>query len=283
MKISIKQKEASTSAELKSKANKIRKDIVRMITEAKSGHPGGSLSAVDVVTALYFKVMRHNPKDPKWEDRDRFILSKGHAAPLLYSVLAESGYFEVEELLTLRKFGSRLQGHPDMKRLPGVEISTGSLGHGLSVGNGMAIAGKLNKKGYRVYILLGDGECQEGQVWEAAMTASHYKLDNVTAILDYNGLQIDGPVKDVMHINPISNKWRAFGWYVIEINGHDFKEILDSFERVKKLKGKPSIIIAHTTKGKGVSFMENVVDFHGKAPTKEQMLQALKELEENEE
>lgn len=283
MKIYIKQKEASTSAELKSKANKIRKDIVRMITEAKSGHPGGSLSAVDVVTALYFKVMRHNRKDPKWKYRDRFILSKGHAAPLLYSVLAESGYFEVKELLTLRKLGSRLQGHPDMKRLPGVEISTGSLGHGLSVGNGMAIAGKLNKKGYRVYILLGDGECQEGQVWEAAMTASHYKLDNVTAILDYNGLQIDGPVKDVMHINPISNKWRAFGWYVIEINGHDFKEILDSFERVKKLKGKPSIIIAHTTKGKGVSFMENVVDFHGKAPTKEQMVQALKELEENEE
>lgn len=283
MEISIKQKEASTSAELKSKANKIRKDIVRMITEAKSGHPGGSLSAVDVVTALYFKVMRHNPKDPRWKDRDRFILSKGHAAPLLYAVLAESGYFEVKELLTLRKLGSRLQGHPDMKRLPGVEISTGSLGHGLSVGNGMAIAGKLNKKGYRVYVLLGDGECQEGQVWEAAMTASHYKLDNVTAILDYNGLQIDGPVKDVMNINPISNKWRAFGWYVIEINGHDFKEIFYSFEKVKKLKGKPGIIIAHTTKGKGVSFMENVVDFHGKAPTKEQTVQALKELEENEE
>jgi len=283
MEISIKQKEASTSAELKSKANKIRKDIVRMITEAKSGHPGGSLSAVDVVTALYFKVMRHKPENPKWEDRDRFILSKGHAAPLLYAVLAESGYFEVKELLTLRKLSSRLQGHPDMKRLPGIEISTGSLGHGLSVGNGMAIAGKLNKKGYRVYVLLGDGECQEGQVWEAAMTASHYKLDNVTAILDYNGLQIDGPVKDVMNINPISNKWRAFGWYVIEINGHDFKEIFDSFERVKKLKGKPGIIIAHTTKGKGVSFMENVVDFHGKAPTKEQTVQALKELEENEE
>ncbi len=253
-----------------------------MVTEAKSGHPGGSLSAVDVVTALYFNVMRHNPENPKWEDRDRFILSKGHAAPLLYSVLAESGYFEVKELLTLRKLGSRLQGHPDMKRLPGVEISTGSLGHGLSVGNGMAIAGKLNKKGFRVYILLGDGECQEGQVWEAAMTASHYRLDNVTVILDYNGLQIDGAVKDIMNINPISNKWRAFGWYIIEINGHDFKEILDSFERVKKLKGKPGIIIAHTTKGKGVSFMENVVDFHGKAPTKEQTVQALKELEENE-
>jgi len=283
METNVKQKEDIIITELKLTANKIRKDIVRMITEAKSGHPGGSLSAVDVVTALYFKVMRHNPKDPKWKERDRFILSKGHAAPLLYAVLAESGYFEVKELLTLRKLGSRLQGHPDMKRLPGVEISTGSLGHGLSVGNGMAIAGKLNKKGYRVYILLGDGECQEGQVWEAAMTASHYKLDNVTAILDYNGLQIDGPVKDVMNINPISNKWRAFGWYVIEINGHDFKEIFDSFERVKKLKGKPGIIIAHTTKGKGVSFMENVVDFHGKAPTKEQMVQALKELEENEE
>ncbi len=282
MEISIRQKETSTVAELKSKANKIRKDIVRMITEAKSGHPGGSLSATDIVTALYFKVIRYNPENPKWEDRDRFILSKGHAAPLLYSVLAESGYFKVEELLTLRKLGSRLQGHPDMKRLPGIEISTGSLGHGLSVGNGMAIAGKLNGKGYMVYVLLGDGECQEGQVWEAAMTASHYKLDNITAILDYNGLQIDGPVEDIMNINPISDKWRAFGWYVIEINGHDFKEILDSFERVKELKGKPTIIIAHTTKGKDVSFMENVVDFHGKAPTKEQMVQALKELEENE-
>ena len=283
MEISVSQKENLIIAELKSKANKVRKDIVKMITEAKSGHPGGSLSAVDVVTALYFNVMRHNPENPKWENRDRFILSKGHAAPLLYSVLAESGYFEVKELLTLRKLGSRLQGHPDMKRLPGIEISTGSLGHGFSVGNGMAIAGKLNRKDFRVYVLLGDGECQEGQVWEAAMTASHYKLDNVTAILDYNGLQLDGPVKDVMNINPISNKWRAFGWYVIEINGHDFKEILDSFEKVRKLKGKPSIIIAHTTKGKGVSFMENVVDFHGKAPTKEQMVQALKELEENEE
>jgi len=283
METNVKQKEDIIITELKLTANKVRKDIVKMITEAKSGHPGGSLSAVDVVTALYFNVMRHNPENPKWEDRDRFILSKGHAAPLLYSVLAESGYFEIKELLTLRKFGSRLQGHPDMKRLPGVEISTGSLGHGLSVGNGMAIAGKLNKKGYRVYILLGDGECQEGQVWEAAMTASHYRLDNVTVILDYNGLQIDGAVKDIMNINPISNKWRAFGWYIIEINGHDFKEILDSFEKVKKLKGKPGIIIAHTTKGKGVSFMENVIDFHGKAPTKEQMVQALKELEENEE
>lgn len=282
METNVKQKEDIIITKLKLTANKVRKDIVKMITEARSGHPGGSLSAADVVTALYFNVMRHNPENPKWEDRDRFILSKGHAAPLLYSVLAESRYFEVKELLTLRKLGSRLQGHPDMKRLPGIEISTGSLGHGLSVGNGMAIAGKLNKKGYRVYILLGDGECQEGQVWEAAMTASHYKLDNVTAILDYNGLQIDGPVKDVMNINPISNKWRAFGWYVIEINGHDFKEIFDSFEKIKKLKSKPGIIIAHTTKGKGVSFMENVVDFHGKAPTKRQMIQALKELEENE-
>lgn len=283
MEISVSQKENLIIAELKSKANKIRKDIVRMITEAKSGHPGGSLSAADVVTALYFNVMRHKPENPKWKNRDRFILSKGHAAPLLYAVLAESGYFEVKELLTLRKLGSKLQGHPDMKRLPGIEISTGSLGHGLSVGNGMAMAGRLNGKDFRIYVLLGDGECQEGQVWEAAMTASHYKLDNVTAILDYNGLQIDGSVKDVMNINPISNKWGAFGWYVIEINGHDFKEIFDSFERIKKLKGKPGIIIAHTTKGKGVSFMENVVDFHGKAPTKEQMVQALKELEKNEE
>lgn len=206
MEISIGEKESVTVRELKLKANKIRKDIVEIITKAKSGHPGGSLSAVEIVTALYFKVMRHNPKNPQWEDRDRFILSKGHAAPLLYSVLVESGYFEVKELITLRKLGSRLQGHPDMKRLPGVEISTDSLGHGLSVGNGMAIAGKLNGKGYRVYVLLGDGECQEGQVWEAAMTASHYKLDNITAILDYNGLQIDGPVKEIMNINAITDK-----------------------------------------------------------------------------
>ena len=183
--------------------------------------------------------------------------------------------------MTLRKFGSRLQGHPDMKRLPGVEISTGSLGHGLSVGNGMAIAGKLDKRDYRVYVLIGDGECQEGQIWEAAMTASHYKLDNVTAVLDYNGLQIDGPVKEIMDINPISDKWRAFGWYVMEINGHNFTEILKAFQKTKEPKGKPSMIIAHTTKGKGVSFMENVVDFHGKAPTEEEMAQALKELEEN--
>ncbi len=280
MEISIREKESVTIRELKLKANKIRRDIVEMITKAKSGHPGGSLSAVEIVTALYSKVMRHDPKNPQWENRDRFILSKGHAAPLLYSVLAESGYFEVEELSTLRKFGSRLQGHPDMKRLPGVEISTGSLGHGLSVGNGMAIAGKLDKKDYRVYVLMGDGECQEGQIWEAAMSASHYKLDNLTGIVDYNKLQIDGPLEKVMSIHPFPDKWRAFGWYVIEIDGHNFEEILKALEEAQKIKGKPTAIVAHTIKGKGVSFMENVVDFHGKAPTEEQMFQALKELYE---
>jgi len=281
-KMEVRTEEKYVIRDLKLKASKIRKHIVKMITKAKSGHPGGSLSAVEIVTALYFKVMRHDPKNPKWEDRDRFILSKGHATPLLYSILAESGYFGVEELLTLRKFGSRLQGHPDMKRLPGVEISTGSLGQGLSVGNGMAIAGKLNKKDYRVYVLLGDGECQEGQIWEAAISASHYKLDNLTAIVDYNKLQIDGPVEKVMNISPLTDKWRAFGWHVIEINGHNFEEILEAFEEAKKTKNRPTVIVAHTIKGKGISFMENVVDFHGKAPTEAQMIQALEELEKEE-
>ncbi|MCK4261928.1 transketolase [bacterium] len=263
---------------LQVKATEIRRDIIAMLGEAGSGHPGGSLSAADIVTALYFSVLNIDHKNPRREDRDRFVLSKGHAAPLLYSALAERGYFPKDELMSLRKFGSRLQGHPKIGSPPGVEISSGSLGQGLSVANGMAMAGKLDGKDYRVYALLGDGEIEEGQIWEAAMTAAHYKLDNLCAILDFNGLQIDGPIVEVMNSNPIREKWTAFRWNTMEIDGHNFEEILRAFEEAKKIKGKPTIIIAHTIKGKGVSFMENVVDFHGKAPTKEQTRQALGEL-----
>lgn len=263
---------------LKEIARNIRKDILIMLANAGSGHTGGSLSATDIVTALYFSKMRHDPWNPKWPERDRFILSKGHAAPLLYAVLARSGYFDRKELMTLRRLGSRLQGHPDCKVLPGVEMSTGSLGQGLSIGNGIAMAGKLNKNNYRVYVLLGDGENQEGQVWEAAMTAAHYRLDNLCAILDRNGLQIDGQVEEVMSIEPIVEKWRAFGWDVLEIDGHDMNQILLAFDKAEGTKGKPTMVIAHTIKGKGVSFFEGKVEYHGIAPTKEELERALAEL-----
>lgn len=263
---------------LKEIARNIRKDILIMLANAGSGHTGGSLSATDIVTALYFSKMRHDPWNPKWPERDRFILSKGHAAPLLYAVLARSGYFDRKELMTLRRLGSRLQGHPDCKVLPGVEMSTGSLGQGLSIGNGIAMAGKLNKNNYRVYVLLGDGENQEGQVWEAAMTAAHYRLDNLCAILDRNGLQIDGQVEEVMSIEPIVDKWRAFGWDVLEIDGHDMNQILLAFDKAEGTKGKPTMVIAHTIKGKGVSFFEGKVEYHGIAPTKEELERALAEL-----
>ena len=259
-------------------ANELRKNVVKMICNAKSGHPGGSLSAADIVTALYFSEMNVDPKNPRMEDRDRFVLCKGHAAPVLYAALAEKGYFEKDLLMTLRKYGSPLQGHPDMKKLPGVDASTGSLGQGLSIANGMALAGKLDKKDYRVYALLGDGEQQEGQVWEAAMTAAHYKLDNVCAFLDFNNLQIDGNVNEVMGVEPVDAKWEAFGWHVIKIDGHNFTEILNALEEAKNVKGKPTIIIAKTIKGKGVSFMENVCGFHGVAPTAEETEKALAEL-----
>lgn len=249
-----------------------------MTASAGSGHPGGSLSCCDILVALYFKVLRHNPKNPKWEDRDRFILSKGHSAPALYACLAEAGYFPQDELLTLRKLGSPLQGHPSMNTLLGIEISTGSLGQGLSVGNGIALTGRLDGKDYRTFVLLGDGECDEGQVWEAAMAASHYKLDNLCAIVDRNGLQIDGPTEEVMALEPLAEKWKAFGWKVIEIDGHNFNQILSALNPDKVEKDKPLVIIARTIKGKGVSFMEGVVDFHGKAPTKEQRDLALEEL-----
>lgn len=263
---------------LESVAKNIRRSIVSMICEAKSGHPGGSLSIVDILTALYYGEMKIDPTKPKMEGRDRFVLSKGHAAPALYAVLAERGYFAKEELMTLRKFGSHLQGHPDMKKVPGVEISTGSLGQGLSVANGMALNAKLFQEEYRVYVMMGDGELQEGQIWEAAMTAAHYKLDNLCAFVDVNNLQIDGSVDVVMGVEPLDKKWEAFGWNVISIDGHNFEEIFSALETAKTCKGKPTLILAKTVKGKGVSFMENVCGFHGTAPTAEERERALAEL-----
>lgn len=263
---------------LEEKARLIRQDIIVMTGAAKSGHPGGSLSAADIIAALYFHVMRYDPNNPKWPDRDRFVLSKGHACPVLYAALAEAGFYPKEEIITFRHIDSRLQGHPDMKKLPGVEFSTGSLGQGLSGAAGMALAGKLDKKDYRVFALIGDGESEEGQIWEAAMSSVHYGLDNLTAITDFNGLQIDGPNCEVMNITPLPDKWRAFGWHVIEIDGHNFVEILDALAPEAKVPGKPTMIIAHTIKGKGVSFMENQCDWHGKAPNEEQVKQALAEL-----
>lgn len=265
-------------SELEEKARQLRRHIITMIATAGSGHPGGSLSAADIVACLYFKVMRHDPQNPHWPDRDRFILSKGHAAPVLYAALAECGYFPVEELKTLRKLGSRLQGHTDMTLTPGVEMSAGSLGQGLSFGIGVALAGRLDKRDYHVYVMLGDGECDEGQVWEAAMFAPHHKIDNLTAIVDYNGIQLDGTCCEIMSLAPLAAKWRAFNWHVIEIDGHNIGEILKALQEAKEVKGRPTVIIAHTIKGKGVSFMENNVDFHGKAPTPAETEMALKEL-----
>ena len=264
---------------LKEKARILRIEILKMLAEAGSGHAGGSLSAADIVAALYFSKMRHNPKDPKWKERDRFILSKGHAAPVLYAALALSGYFEKTLLKTLRKLGSPLQGHPCSKLLPGVEISTGSLGQGLSIANGIALGLKMDGLNSRVYCLLGDGEIQEGQVWEAAMTAAHYKLDNLCAIIDNNGLQIDGHCCDVMYIEPIVKKWDAFGWHVIDINGHDMEAILAALNEAEMLEGKPTMIVARTVKGKGVSLFEGKVEYHGLAPSRDELEIALKELE----
>lgn len=256
----------------------IREDIVSMIHAAKSGHPGGSLSAVEILTALYFDEMNIDPSNPKMEDRDRFVLSKGHAAPVLYATLANKGYFDKEELNGLRKMGRMLQGHPDMKGIPGVEMSTGSLGQGFSVACGMAMASKLDNAPWRVYALLGDGECQEGIVWEAAMSAAHYKLDNMTAFLDYNGLQIDGNTDDVMSLGSIVDKFKSFGWNVIEIDGHDFDQIFAALDMAKSTVEKPTMIVAKTIKGKGVSFMENQAGWHGNAPSDEHLKIALGEL-----
>jgi len=263
-------------------AREIRIDILGMLNEAKSGHTGGSLSATDIVTALFFSKMKHQPKDPEWAGRDRFVLSKGHAAPLLYAVLAKCGYFSRDKLMSLRKLKSSLQGHPDMRKTKGVEVSTGSLGQGLSMANGMAIAARLNRSKSRTYVLLGDGESQEGQVWEAAMSAAHYKLDNLCAILDNNGLQIDGPTKEVMDIDPLPEKWQAFNWNVLTIDGHNFGEILEALASAEVVKKKPTIIIAKTIKGKGVSFFENKVRYHGIAPSDEELENAFMELRREE-
>lgn len=263
---------------LKAICKDVRADIVKMTAAAGSGHPGGSLSSVELLTALYFNVLNHKPEEPNWPDRDRFILSKGHVCPVLYAVMARTGYFPVEELMTLRKFGSRLQGHPNVKVLPGLESSSGSLGQGLSIANGLALAAKLDNKSYRVYCLLGDGELQEGQIWEAMMTAAHYNLDNVCAIVDYNNLQIDGKCSEVMCLDPLIKKWESFNWHVIEIDGHDLEQVLKAYEEAAKHKGNPSVIIAHTTKGKGVSFMEDVAGWHGKAPNQEELEKALQEI-----
>ncbi len=265
--------------EMEAIAKRLRRHIITMTGRAGSGHPGGSLSAVEIVTAFYFRVLRHRPSDSCWADRDRFILSKGHAAPLLYAALAECGYFPVAELATLRQLDSRLQGHTDGTVCSGVEMSAGALGQGLSFAIGVALAGRLNSQKYSVYVLLGDGECDEGQVWEGAMAAAHYKLDNLVAIIDNNGMQIDGWNREVMNLDPFNEKWQAFGWHVIEIDGHDFAQIISAFDRTKSIKGQPAVIIAHTVKGKGVSFMENNVNFHGKAPNAAEVEIALKELE----
>jgi transketolase len=266
--------------ELASRAKAVRRDIVSMVTEAKSGHPGGSLSAVEILVTLYFCEMKVDPHRLEDPERDRFVLSKGHAAPVLYATLAEKGFFAKEELKTLRKIDSRLQGHPDMKNIPGVEMSTGSLGQGLSAANGMALAAKIDGRKSRVFALLGDGELEEGQVWEAAMFAPHYKLDNLTAFVDFNGLQIDGPIKEVMSPLPIPEKWKAFGWNVIEIDGHDFEAIYEAIQTAKTVTGRPTMIVAHTVKGKGVCSMENIADWHGKAPTAEECARFLTELED---
>ena len=275
--------EQSKELNLKRLANNVRKGIIEGVYNAASGHPGGSLSIADIITYLYFEEMNIDPKNPKYEKRDRFVLSKGHTAPALYSVLAERGYLPKEELKTLRQADARLQGHPDMKGTPGVDMTTGSLGLGISAACGMALSAKVSGDTYRVYSILGDGETEEGQVWEAAMFASHYKLDNLTAVVDWNGLQIDGPIAEVMNPTPYDEKFRAFGWHVIMINAHDFSEIEAAFAEAKTVKGKPTVIIAKSVKGKGVSYMENACEWHGQAPKEDLYKVAMAELDAIEE
>lgn len=267
-------------AELKITANKVRQLIIEGVFNAKSGHPGGSLSAADIFTYLYFKELNVDPKNPKWADRDRFVLSKGHCCPGLYAALAIKGYFPEKEIKSLRHIGAMLQGHPDMKGTPGVDMSSGSLGQGVSAACGMALAAKMDNASYRVYAMLGDGECEEGQVWESAMFAAHHNLDNLCYIVDYNGLQIDGKVSEVAGLEPLDKKFESFGFEVIKICGHCFNQIEEAFEKAKSVKGKPTVIIAETVKGKGVSYMEYQVGWHGKAPNQEQYELALNELKE---
>ena len=264
----------------KKQATVIRKHIIDEVFSASSGHPGGSLSCTDILTVLYFHEMKVDTSNPRWPDRDRFVLSKGHCAPALYATLAEKGFFPTEDLNGFRNINSYLQGHPSMKDVPGVDMSTGSLGQGISAAVGMALAGKLDKKEYRVYSILGDGEIEEGQVWEASMAAAHYKLDNLTAFLDHNGLQIDGKITDVMSPESVHEKFKAFGWKVISVNGHDYQQIIEAIDEAKKTKGMPTMIVAETVKGKGVSYMENAAGWHGTAPNKEQRDQAFLELDE---
>ncbi len=270
--------ETKRKEELEGIARKVRIHIVKSTHEAGSGHPGGSLSSADILTALYFEIMDHRPDEPKWDDRDRFVLSKGHAAPALYGALAEAGYFPDDKLMTLRKLESDLQGHPDMRKTVGVDASTGSLGQGLSIACGMALAAKIDRDAFYVYAICGDGEIQSGQIWEAAMFASHHKLDNLIVFLDRNQLQIDGSTEDVISIEPLVSKWKSFGWHVQEIDGHDMEEIVDAVNEAKEKDGKPSMIIAHTVKGKGITFMEGSLAFHGKAANDEQLEIALEEL-----
>jgi transketolase len=255
-----------------------RRQIVEMITAAKSGHPGGSLSSVEILVTLFFDKLRHDPKNPKWEDRDRFILSKGHAAPVLYSVLAQLGCTPEDELRNLRRMGSLYQGHPDMRFIPALEASTGSLGQGLSIGLGMALGAKLDNRPTRVYVVLGDGEIQEGQIWEAAMFGSYHRVDNIVAIVDYNRIQLDGFVKDILDLEPLAEKWRSFGWHVLDIDGHSIEALRSAYDEAAATKGKPTCIIANTVKGKGVSFMENNPKYHGVAPTDDEMKLALQEI-----
>ncbi|MBN1870255.1 MAG: transketolase [Candidatus Omnitrophica bacterium] len=266
---------------LKKKALQYRRDILKVLHSARSGHPGGSLSAVEILITLYDYKMNHRPEDPNWEDRDRLIISKGHITPAVYAALADQGYFPKEELEGFRKFGSRLQGHVHTL-VPGVEFNTGSLGHGLSVANGIAMGARLLKKSFKTYCLLGDGEVQEGSVWEAAMTAGHYKLDNLCAIIDYNKIQENGLVSEINDIEPLADKWRSFGWHVVEAHGHHFKNLADAFDQFGAVKDKPFLIIAHTVKGKGISFMEGERKWHGKAPNDEELAAALAELEQQE-
>src|SRR5215472_7816388 len=271
-------KKTSDPQELQAIAKQIRREIVEMITHAKSGHPGGSLSAVEILVTLFFDVMRHDPANPKWPDRDRFILSKGHAAPVLYSVLAECRYTPKNELNSLRKLGSIYQGHPDVRFIPALEASTGSLGEGLSIGIGMALAAKLDQRLSRTYVVLGDGEIQEGQIWEAAMFGGDKGVDNLVALVDYNHIQLDGFVNDIMPLDPLPDKWRAFNWHVIDLDGHSIPALQAAFAEAAATKGKPTAIVAHTIKGKGVSFMENNPKFHGVATTEDEMHKALMEL-----
>jgi len=270
---------AKNPEQLQAIAKRMRRQIVQMIGAAKSGHPGGSLSAVEILVTLYFDVMRHDPGNPGWEDRDRCILSKGHGAPVLYAVLAEAGYTPKDSLNTLRKLGSPYQGHPDRRFIPVLEASTGSLGQGLSIGLGMALAARLDGRASRTYVILGDGEIQEGQVWEGAMFAAFNQVDNLVVIVDYNKIQLDGFVKDILDLEPLVAKWKGFGWHVIELDGHDIPALRAAFAEAAATRGKPAVLIAHTVKGKGVSFMENNPKFHGTAPTPAEVELALQELQ----